>query len=374
MIKPKKILITIISLSALIIFSGWGSVGHRKINQHAPASFPHTMEFLKANWTIFLAAHASDADKRKSWDPSEKPKHYIDIDNYPEFLLNGKIPRTYDSIVALHGESFVIDNGTLPWATLIAFDSLKNCFQRLDWNKAGLFASDLGHYVADGHQPLHLTRNYDGQYTGQDDIHSRYESKMIGDYQNQIVYSDDSAFHQIQDVSSYVFEYIYYNYQDLDSLLMADSTAYANAGYSYSSQYYSMLWDSTKGFTIDLFKRASYSLAELIYTAWVQAGSPVIPANAFDQLSSAGSLNLQNFPNPFSEETTIRFFIKHPNSPVLLQIYDVTGKVLTTLKDDKPDQGLNEIRWDAAGYKPGIYYIRLKTDIGVETIKAVLFH
>jgi hypothetical protein len=62
MIKTKKILITIISLAALIIFSGWGSVGHRKINQHAPASFPHSMEFLKSNWTILLAAHGSDAE------------------------------------------------------------------------------------------------------------------------------------------------------------------------------------------------------------------------------------------------------------------------------------------------------------------------
>jgi hypothetical protein len=373
MIKPKKILITIISLSGLIIFSGWGTVGHRKINQHAPASFPHSMEFLKASWTILLAAHGSDADKRKAWDPDEEVKHYIDIDNYPEFLLNGKIPQTYDSVVALHGESFVLDQGTLPWATLIAFDSLKNCFQRMDWNKAGLFASDLGHYVADGHQPLHLTRNYNGQYSGQDEIHSRYESKMIGTYQNEIVYNDDSAFHQIQDVKGYVFSYIYYNYQDLDSLLFADSIAYAVAGHIYSGQYYPILWDSCKGFTIDLFKRASYSLAELIYTAWVQAGSPVMSANAIDEFSSAGSLNLQNFPNPFFGETTIRFFIKHSNSTVLLQIYDITGNVVTTLKDDKPDQGVNEIRWDATGYKPGIYYIRLKTDVGIETIKAVLF-
>jgi hypothetical protein len=301
-------------------------------------------------------------------------KHYIDIDNYPEFLLNGKIPQTYDSIVTLHGESFVLDNGTLPWATLIAFDSLKNCFQRMDWNKAGLFAADLGHYVADGHQPLHITRNYDGQYTGQDDIHSRYESKMIGTYQNQIVYNDDSAFHLIQDVRGYVFSYIYFNYQDLDSLLFADSAAYAMAGHTYSSQYYSILWDSTKGFTIDLFKRASYSLAGLIYTAWVQAGSPVMPANAIDELSSSGSLNLQNFPNPFSRETTIRFFIKHPNSPVTLQIYDLNGCVVATLKEDKPIPGVNEITWDANGCKAGIYYIRLKTDDGIETKKAVLFH
>ena len=374
MIKQKKILITLLSISGLIIFSGWGTVGHKKINQHAPASFPHSMEFLKASWTILLAAHGSDADKRKAWDTTEEPKHYIDIDDYPEFNLNGRIPQTYDSIVAIHGESFVIDKGTLPWATLIAFDSLKSCFQRMDWNKAGLFAADLGHYVGDGHQPLHITRNYDGQYSGQKKIHSRYESSMIGDYQDQIIYNDDSAYQQIQDVSGYVFGYIYYNYQDLDSLLFADSTAYAVAGHVYSSQYYSILWDSTKGFTIDLFKRASYSLAGLIYTAWVQAGSPVIPANALDELSSGGSLMLQNFPNPFSGETTIRFFIKQPGSTILLQVFNINGTVVATLKDDKPIQGLNEIKWNAVGYTQGIYYIRLKTDDGIETIKAVLFH
>jgi hypothetical protein len=373
MIKPKKILTTIIFLSVLILFSGWGYVGHKKISEHAPASFPHSMVFLKASWTILLANHGSDADDRKAWDASEKPKHYIDIDDYPEFVQYGKIPQTYDSVVALHGQSFVLDKGTLPWATLIAFDSLKSCFQRMDWNKAGLFAADLGHYIGDGHQPLHLTRNYDGQYSGQRYIHSRYESSMIGDYQNQILYADDSVV-QIQDVSSYVFGYIYTNYGILDSLLLADSTAHAVAGHVYSSQYYSLLWDSSKGFTIDLFKRASYSLAGLIYTAWVQAGSPVMPANAIDELSSGSSLMLQNFPNPFSGETIIRFMIRNNNSKVSLQIYDMTGTLVATLKDDKGEQGENEIRWDGSGCKPGIYYLRLKTDERTETIKAVLFH
>jgi hypothetical protein len=244
----------------------------------------------------------------------------------------------------------------------------------MDWNKAGLFAADLGHYVADGHQPLHITRNYDGQYTGQKYIHSRYETHMIGDYQNQIVYNDDSAFHQIQNVGGYVFEYLYFNYTILDSLLIVDSTAYAVAGHNYSSQYYSLFWDLSKNFTIDLFKRASYSLAGLIYTAWVQAGSPVMPANAIDEFTNGSSFLLQNFPNPFSGETKIRYLIRQSNSTVSLQIYDVTGTLVATLRNEKPDQGVNGTRWDATGYKPGIYYIRLKTDDSIETIKAVLFH
>jgi hypothetical protein len=42
-----------------------------------------------ASWSDSLAAHGSDADYRKSSDPDEAPKHYIDIDNYPEFISNG---------------------------------------------------------------------------------------------------------------------------------------------------------------------------------------------------------------------------------------------------------------------------------------------
>jgi hypothetical protein len=40
-------------------------------------------------------------------------------------------------------------------------------------------AADIGHYVADMHQPLHLTRNYNGQLTGNYGIHARYEGQMI---------------------------------------------------------------------------------------------------------------------------------------------------------------------------------------------------
>lgn len=55
----------------------------------------------------------------------------------------------------------------LPWAILIAVDSLTNQFRRRDWQKAMLTAADVGHYVSDGHMPLHLARNYDGQINNQ---------------------------------------------------------------------------------------------------------------------------------------------------------------------------------------------------------------
>lgn len=373
MIHFRKILAYVPVFAGLLVCSGWGSGGHRKINEHAPASFPASMAFLKASWTILLAEHGSDADKRKSWDPDEGPKHYIDIDDYPEFVLNGKIPQTYDSVCALHGEPFVIDKGTLPWATLVTFDSLRNCFARMDWEKAGLFAADLGHYVADAHQPLHLTRNYDGQYTNQGGIHSRYETKMIGKYIGQVQYPDDSV-QYVSDISGHVFNYIYLNYVYVDSLLLADSVAHAVSGSITSDQYYSLLWDATKGFTTQMFKSASLSLAALIYTAWVEAGSPYMNPYAIGELTGADPVFIVNQPNPFSSETWIRFFVRDAASPVMVKVYDITGNNVVVLQDGFLNAGMNKIRWDAGGFRPGVYYISFTAGSDTRTIKAILFN
>jgi len=368
---PTRILITTIFISLLILCSGWGSGGHRKINEHATGSFPESMAFLEASWTIILADHGSDADKRKSWDPDEGPKHYIDIDDYPEFILTGKIPQSYDSVCALHGESFVIDKGILPWATLTTFDSLRSCFERKDWNKAGLFAADLGHYIGDAHQPLHITRNYNGQYTNQNGIHSRYETSLINRYLSQIEYPDDSV-SMIMDVRGYVFGYIFYNYLYVDSLLRADSSAHAVAGNISSDQYYSLFWEAAKGFTTNLFKRSSQSLAALIYTAWIEAGSPVMTPFALNDLTAGNSLTLINWPNPFSRETRIRFYIKENNSKVVMKVYDSYGNIVEVLQDTILNRGTKEIIWGAGGSGPGVYYITLTAGSEYRIIKSIL--
>ncbi len=126
-----------------------------------------------------LGDHASDADYRKSSDPSESPKHYIDIDSYQSFIDSGHIIQDYDSIVSVYGLSKVIDIGILPWAIINTTDSLQAAFEKEDYNKAVLIAADLGHYVGDAHMPLHITKNYNGQYTNQYGVHSRYETDMI---------------------------------------------------------------------------------------------------------------------------------------------------------------------------------------------------
>ncbi len=208
----KKFIIVFAFVFVSILLISWGGVGHSIISQKVSLSFNSEMNDFNA-WTSYLSAHASDADYRKNasdpnYDPNEAKRHYIDIDNYTDFINTGEIEQNYDAAVVKYGQSTINSNGTLPWATEVAFDSLRNSMKRYDWTKAKQFAADLGHYVADGHMPLHITNNYNGQNTGNSGIHLRYETTMIGSYSSSITYTGTSAAN-ISNVNQYIFDYIY---------------------------------------------------------------------------------------------------------------------------------------------------------------------
>jgi len=263
-------------LSMLFILSSWGEKGHQKINSTAPQFFPSGLNKYHG-WSEVLAAHGSDPDNRRRTDPTEGIKHYIDIDAYDDFVKTHKIVEGKDEAFSKYGSEFIKKNGTLPWVTDSVYHVLVNQFKTKEWSKVLLTASDLGHYVGDGHMPLHLTTNYDGQLTKQKGIHSRYESKMFGLYTDSIIVKH-SRLHKVKNVSRYVFDYIYNNFQYKDSLLNADKYAYEKANHEYNDIYYQTLWRKTMGFTNKMIDGSSKSLAELIKMAWIEAGRPVVPS------------------------------------------------------------------------------------------------
>ena len=354
--KNKKTVFILALLS--ILFCGWGRVGHNIINKNAALCFPSEMNSFK-DWQTYLADHASDADNRKSQDPDESPKHFIDIDRYQEFVSNGAITQDFDSLVSEHGYNSVIDNGILPWAIIAAVDSLTQQFERKDWDKAKQAASDLGHYVADSHMPLHITKNYNGQYTNQYGVHSRYESDMIGKFESQIIYLPDSAVY-ISNVPDFVFNTIYYNYKYVDSVLNSDKTASSDANSTSSDAYYNELWNLSGKFTIQLFQSASVKIASLIYTAWTNAGKPLQAATDIKSESNhPQQLKLyQNYPNPFNPVTTISFGLPE-QSHVTLRIYNIIGQEITTLINGLKKAGNYHQDFNASRLASGIYIYKI---------------
>lgn len=356
--KIKVLSIGFLVLISSVLLISWGYTGHYKISYNSSLSYFTQMSQFDY-WAEFLADHASDADDRKEIDPNEAPKHYIDIDNYPEFIQNQSIPQTWDSIVAAHGSMWVYNMGILPWATMAAYDSLKNAMIQLNWNKAMLFAADLGHYVGDGHMPLHLTKNYDGQYTGNNGIHSRYESSMIYSYNSQIIYSGDTV-KLIPSVKHYVFNYIYSNYKYKDSILLADNYAKSINSNTNSTAYKAALWEKTKKFTILLFKNASHSLAELIYNAWIEAGSPPVGVVSVDQYPDNLLTNFEIFPNPLSEKGFVEYKLSE-DSPVYIKLYEQSGRIVRVLFQGDQNAGNYKTVFSTRDISPGYYFVEFNS-------------
>lgn len=358
-------------LFSLIFIYGWGASGHKIINRRSTFSLPPSLSFL--NWADSLAAHSSDADYRRNTDPNEAPRHFIDIDDYPEFIATGRIPQDLDSLIALHGSSFVYAKGILPFSIIATTDSIKKYFQLHNFQKAMLHAADLGHYVGDGHQPFHITRNYDGQFTNQNGVHSRYETQLINRDSANIIYSFENATY-VSNINQFVFNFLYNNYRYVDSVLKYDSIAHA-IDPSYNATYYQRYWELAGNLTIKLFNNASHFIANLLYTSWVNSGSPTSVVKTGTSLPEKYYLE-QNYPNPFNPATKINFEIPRDAiremQDVQLVILDVLGKEVATLVNEQLQPGSYEVEWNAANYPSGTYFYKLSSDVFSDSKRMLL--
>jgi hypothetical protein len=79
----------------------------------------------------------------------------------------------------------------------------------------------------------------------------------------------------------------------------------------------------------------------------------------------------QNYPNPFNPETKIEFSITR-SSLVNLKIFDVLGREVAVLLNEKMPAGRYSVKWDASRFSSGIYFYRLQAGKFRETKRMIL--
>jgi len=107
------------------------------------------------------------------------------------------------------------------------------------------------------------------------------------------------------------------------------------------------------------------------YSAWRRSVENIIGIkNISREIPSVFSLE-QNYPNPFNQSSIIKFQCPM-NGMVELKIYDLLGKEVAVLLNEKLQPGTYQVQFNAENLTSGIYYYRLKTYSFSETKKLIL--
>jgi photosystem II stability/assembly factor-like uncharacterized protein len=79
----------------------------------------------------------------------------------------------------------------------------------------------------------------------------------------------------------------------------------------------------------------------------------------------------QNYPNPFNPSTTISFSLTS-SEYVILKVFDVMGREITTLVNEEKPVGNYNVKLDGIGLSSGIYFYTLKAGKYAQTKKLIL--
>jgi hypothetical protein len=89
-----------------------------------------------------------------------------------------------------------------------------------------------------------------------------------------------------------------------------------------------------------------------------------------DPLGTASALS-QNYPNPFNPSTTIKFELPK-STMVRLSVYDMLGREVSVLVNERREAGVHEVKFDASGLSSGVYFYRLTAGTFVQARKLLL--
>ena len=79
----------------------------------------------------------------------------------------------------------------------------------------------------------------------------------------------------------------------------------------------------------------------------------------------------QNFPNPFNPKTIISYELP-VTSYIKLIIYDITGKEITSLVNQKQKAGTYQVDFSGNGYSSGVYFYSLIVDSKITDTKRMI--
>jgi hypothetical protein len=265
--------------------NAWGEEGHRFINRVAAERLPENMPPFFRNAGVRLSFLGPEPDRWRDGKELFKaltevngPDHFIDIDKPENFeaLPNDR----YEYAVWLRTKGKIPkDIGFLPYSILEGYQKIQVLFRmwrdpqhqaerdQIEQNIV-YYAGVVGHYVADGAQPLHTSIHYNGwstssnpQFYTREPLHWRFEGEYV---KANIKPQDFSGLvkpaTRLQDPFADIMKYLFQSFDRVPDLYRMDKTARWEGNNRNAD---------SKKFVAERLAAGSQMLANLWYTAWL---------------------------------------------------------------------------------------------------------
>lgn len=263
----------------------WSFEAHQFIAERAIALLPPEIRpMFEANRASFVERSIDPDTWRTAGFEEETPHHFLDLDweGYGKYPF-AELPRDYTAAVAKFGKTRVLENGTVPWRTEEMYGNLRRAFEA--YTRRGAFGRHdiihfsawLTHYVSDAHVPFHAVINYDGQLTGQNGVHARFESFLFERYQSQLTIAPKPVA-PIRNPRDFIFDTVLQGTQLVPPILKSDLDAIGTRDI-YDDVYYSAFFTANRAVLERRLNESISAVAAMIAGAWEAAGKPALPLN-----------------------------------------------------------------------------------------------
>jgi len=302
----RKGVLFILVISSLQLGMKWGFYAHQQINTLAIYTLPPPLNrFYKAH-AQYISENAVNPDKRRYAVQDEAPRHFIDLDVYPDSLQKVLI-QNWKNVIQIIPEDTLTKYGIVPWHIMMMKYRLTQAFLQKNAFKILQLSTEIGHYIADANVPLHTTQNYNGQMTGQYGIHGLWESRLPELFAEKYDFFVGKASY-LDDPQTTAWDAILVAHAALDSVLnfekilntsfqpdkkysMEDRGSQMIKAYSreYAKAYHKML----DGMVERQMRSSILLIGSFWYTCWVDAGMPDLAEFENFSLSDLEKENLE---------------------------------------------------------------------------------
>lgn len=292
----------------------WGVEPFDSLPKSWPDAVLFHMRFTCAEDTAIRVSPGQELLKMDWWHPASKVLRSM----IRPFGLEDNCRIERDSIVSLIGdfsgedcgewlvEEKVSEHGILPYHLLTMQKRLTRAYAERDKARILKLSAEIGHYIGDAHVPLHTSKNYNGQLTGQEGIHAFWESRIPELFaESEYDFLTGSA-HYIEDPADYFWQIVFDSHRLVPEVLETEWALRTETpedrhfcfvdrlGATIRAQcpdYARAYQEKMEGMVEQRMRASIVAIASSWFTAWVDAGQPAI------------SDILENNPLPVSEQS-----------------------------------------------------------------------